>query len=215
MPIIFFSLPAVAGVLLGLLSGGRVSNLGQIKLKRVWLLMGAVAAQLPFIYLPAVPPDQGLDPLRIVLPVALAVIALFAVLNARVPGMPLVLAGTLCNLLAVSANGGLMPIEQSALIATGRPQGLDLSLANPGIRLPRSKDVVQAWDQTRLPWLTDVIVTPPLPRRMAASVGDLIIAAGIAYLTAEAVRSSSQEQEGVSGDPDPATSRAAAAPPMD
>jgi len=119
----------------------------------------------------------------------------FVALNWRLPGMLIALLGVTANLVVIVANSGLMPISPEALIASGRTQGMELALEHPGIRLPRSKDVILAWEDTRLPWLSDMVVTPPVPRRMVVSTGDLIIAAGLAYLTAEVVRRPAKRKE--------------------
>jgi len=108
----------------------------------------------------------------------MAAMGVFVALNWRLPGMLIALLGVTANLVVIVAHSGLMPISPEALIASRRTQGMELALEHPGIRLPRSKDVILAWEDTRLPWLSDMVVTPPVPRRMVVSTGDLIIAAG-------------------------------------
>jgi len=189
--VIIFWLPIAIGVLLGMLSGGRISRLALIQLRHIWLLLGATLVQIALIFASPVPPEHGVDPLRVSLPLTTAAVGLFVVLNRQLPGMPLVLVGLIANLVVIVANGGLMPVSPEVLASAGRAGTLDYSREHPGVRLPKSKNVVLEWEETRLAWLSDAVLSPPLgpvDRRWNVSAGDLIIAAGLAYLTAEMVR---------------------------
>jgi hypothetical protein len=146
----------------------------------------AVVAQA-IVVLPApVPPEQAIDPMRYVLPLTTGAVCVWAALNRALPGMWLVLLGAGCNLAVICANGGLMPTNAAALALAGKHESLQLSQAHPGIRLVNSKDVLLPPEETQLRWLSDVIVSPPLPQRKVMSVGDLILAAGLAYLAGRA-----------------------------
>jgi len=131
-------------------------------------------------------PEQGVDPLRYALPLTSGALCVWAALNRALPGMRLVLLGAACNLAVICANGGLMPTNAEALAQAGKNEEIRVSQEHPGIRLARSKDVLLAREETQLWWLSDVIVSPPLPQRKVMSVGDLIIAAGLAYLAGRA-----------------------------
>ena len=145
--------------------------------------MGAQA----LVLLPApVLPEQGVDPMRYALPLTTGAICVWAVLNRALPGMWLVLLGAGCNLAVICANGGLMPTNAQALASAGKTESIGLAQEYPGIRLPNSKDALLAPEETQLWWLSDVIVSPPLPQPKVMSVGDLLIAAGLAYLTGRA-----------------------------
>lgn len=148
----------------------------------------AVGAQAVLVLSAPVLPAHGIDPLRYVLPLTTGAICVWAALNRALPGMWLVLAGAACNLAVISANGGLMPTNAAALAGAGKYESIERSRAHPGVRLTNSKDVLLASEETLLPWLSDFIVTPPLPQRKVMSVGDLIIAAGLAYLAVQATR---------------------------
>ena len=124
--------------------------------------------------------------MRYVLPLTTGAICVWAALNRARPGMWLVLLGAGCNLAVICANGGLMPTNAEALAQAGKHESIRLSQEHPGIRLVNSKDVLLAPAETQLGWLSDVIVSPPLPQRKVMSVGDLIIAAGLAYLAGRA-----------------------------
>jgi hypothetical protein len=110
------------------------------------------------------------------------------VINRHLPGMPLVLVGLLSNLTVIVANGGLMPANPDSLTRAGMTSSLETARQHPGIRLYRTKDSLLEWHETRLPWLSDALVSPPLPRRKIMSVGDLAISSGIVVLTVSAMR---------------------------
>jgi hypothetical protein len=145
-----------------------------------------VGAQLALAVATPVLPEQGVDPLRYVLPLSTGAMCVWAVLNRALPGMWPVLLGAACNLAVICANGGLMPTNAQALTEAGKTESIRLAQEHPGIRLPNSKDALLAPEETQLWWLSDVIVSPPLPQRKVMSVGDLIIAAGLTYLAGRA-----------------------------
>ena len=92
--------------------------------------------------------------------------------------------GVAINLLVVGVNGGHMPQSQAARVVANasveRVAGLS---SEPGWR-----NVAPMSDQTRLPWLGDVLPEPGwLPLHNVMSMGDLLLAgglAGIVYLAA-------------------------------
>ena len=145
-----------------------------------------MGVQLTLALATPVLPEQGVDPLRYALPLSTGAMCVWAVLNRALPGMWLVLLGAACNLAVICANGGLMPTNAQALTAAGKTESIRLAQEHPGMRLASSKDVLLAPEETQLWWLSDVIVSPPLPQRKVMSVGDLIIAAGLAYLAGRA-----------------------------
>lgn len=97
--------------------------------------------------------------------------------NRHLKSLYLVLLGLLLNTLVIFANGGHMPVSVEALKRAG-VEGWEEILKN------RSDAVHSLLDETtRLPFLGDVIPLPPL--RKAASLGDLLILAGIAGVVVE------------------------------
>jgi hypothetical protein len=90
------------------------------------------------------------------------------------------------NLLAMVANGGLMPVEMSAVEAVGKHDNRELVV---GDHIDGSKNVLLAREDVRLRGLTDVILLPvPQPFTRAISVGDVAIAVGIAVIGASLAR---------------------------
>ena len=146
------------------LFGGRLSALAEVRARFAWVLLLALALQVTSISVPGVP--QSLRP---VLQLASYPVAgAFVILNRRMPGMLLVGLGALLNLIAMSANGGVMPASPSALVAAGLPLQHE-SYVNSGLV-----------EGARLAFLGDVFAIPePVPMHNVFSVGDVCIGLGV------------------------------------
>jgi hypothetical protein len=168
---LLFVLVAAAALALALLLGGRLSALGEARLRGLWLLVIAGALKLfelaaPDSFLPALWPY--LIPAQ-----TLAVVA-FSALNLRVPGVALVLLGSAANLAVVALNGGFMPVSRGAVAAAGGAR--DLAAMRTAGHVGTYTLLTSG---TPLGWLGDTILLPwPLAR--ALSLGDFVLAAGIA-----------------------------------
>jgi hypothetical protein len=157
---------AIAGILLGLVSGGRMGALGELRIRRIELVYAAILLQIcafPSGVFPWSTPD-GIA--RGVWLVSFALLVGFALANRAVRGVALVFAGLASNLAAVLANGGLMPANPHAAQAAGMAHRLhnnSISTFHP-----------------HLAWLTDRWAVPDwIPLGNVFSVGDVLIAAGI------------------------------------
>ena len=107
------------GLLVGLLLGGRVGALANLRIRWAWLAVAGFAVQLA-IY-------------------SMQVAVLAAVLrNLALPGMAIVAIGAVCNLGAIVANGGYMPADPGALatagVDTSGPSN-SIVVADPALRL--------------------------------------------------------------------------------
>ncbi|WP_236630211.1 DUF5317 domain-containing protein [Thermus thermamylovorans] len=97
--------------------------------------------------------------------------------NRHLRSLYLVLGGLFLNTLVIFANGGHMPVSLAALERAGLEGWEEI--------LKERRDAVHTLldENTRLPFLGDVIALPPL--RKAVSPGDLFILAGIAGVVVE------------------------------
>ena len=112
---------------------------------------------------------------------ALAVVCL----NRSLPGMRAIGLGLVLNAAVIGLNGGLMP-ESPETLHVNHP-GVALQ---SGQHIPKSKNVLLERSETRLWWLSDILVAPPgVPLRVVASVGDVIMAAGLLWLVQAAMTS--------------------------
>lgn len=153
-------------------AGTRLPRPGALRLGHGWLALLALALQVavtgPLETLP--------EPVPAVLHVvSYAAVAAFVVVNRRIPGLAVVAAGGMANLLAISVNGGVMPASPRALQIAGLIVDTDA--------FNNSAPVAGA----RLAFLGDVIPIPSqLPFANVLSIGDLLILAGLGVLLSRA-----------------------------
>jgi hypothetical protein len=156
----------VAGLIVGLLLGGSPRQLAGLRIRFLWLAYVAIALQVaafPSGVLPWSTPETVAIVLWLSSFVALGSLILA---NVRIPGLAMVGIGQACNLVAILANHGLMPVTRGALDGAGLTYHLrnnSLSVVNP-----------------HLPWLVDRWAVPSwLPFGNVFSVGDVAIGAGV------------------------------------
>jgi Family of unknown function (DUF5317) len=170
----FILYAVVIGLAIGLVSGGRIASIGDIRLRWAPLILIGFGAQV-LLFSDAVAARVGdLGPELYVGSTLLVVIAV--VRNLAIPGLPLVAVGAACNFSAIVANGGFMPASPAAMAALGK--------SAPTIY---SNSAVVA--QPALAPLTDIFALPTwLPWHNIFSIGDVILAVGVAMAIAVAMR---------------------------
>jgi Family of unknown function (DUF5317) len=145
------------------LAGGRLARLTDIRLRATWSVLLSVAIQVAIV---SVVPG-GSHAVHVALHLfSYALAGWFLIANRHVRGLAVVALGAGLNVLAIAANGGVMPADAGALRIAGLAEraGFNNSalLAHP-----------------HLAFLGDVIPIPgPWPIGNVLSVGDLIIFAG-------------------------------------
>jgi hypothetical protein len=181
--ILFLSV-ILLSVLVGYLVGGRLRRFERLHLRYWWLAPIGLGLQA----LPLPDARHGTDFLvrMVVLGASYVLLLLFAGVNIRITGMPLLLVGLALNAVVVVANGG-MPVSRHALEVSGQTEVLKLLTADGGAKhhLMTSED--------RLTPLADVIPIPP-PVGQVASVGDVFVYAGLAWLIVAVMRGRTGEQ---------------------
>ncbi|HEY6013549.1 MAG TPA: DUF5317 family protein [Candidatus Limnocylindrales bacterium] len=171
---ILYAIPI--GILAGLVLGGRLVRLGDLRLRWAPLAVLGLVVQ---VILFADPVSAAVGDAAPAIYVASTAAVLVAVLrDARVPGMAIIALGAASNLAAIVANGGYMPADPAALASV-----VDLS---PGY----SNSVVVA-DPALRP-LTDLYALPAaVPFANVFSVGDVLIGVGVALTILFAMRAAS------------------------
>jgi hypothetical protein len=169
---VLFLAVIVVSFLVGLALRGSPRRLEELRL-RWW---GLVLAGLGLQFVPLPSGRAGTDLLvRVaVLSCSYALLILFAALNVRLTGMPLVLVGLALNALAIVPNGG-MPVSAEALASSGQEDLLQL-LIDEGA----AKHHLMTEDDVLTP-LADVIPIPE-PIGQIVSVGDLFVYVGLGWL---------------------------------
>lgn len=148
----------------------------------IWLVVAAFLPQLIVAYLPATQHLLGDWPAAAALSASLVGFSLFAWINRRLPGMPVLIAGLVLNLLVIAANGGWMPIspDTASQVMGGKP----IDPANLGSRFGQ-KDILLLPQDMRLPFLADRFLLPGWsPYQVAFSPGDVLVAIGAFWLLA-------------------------------
>jgi hypothetical protein len=170
---VFILYAVLAGLVIGLVTGGSAGRLGDLRISWAPLVAGGMALQ---VLLFSTPLGDGLGAAAPAVYVVSNLAVLAAVWrNLAIPGLPLVLIGGASNLLAILANGGFMPVSQDALVALGRaaPAGYANSRPVEGVLLAP---------------LTDIFPMPTgLPLANIFSIGDVLIAVGAAIAVAAAM----------------------------
>ena len=162
----------LVGLALGWLTGGSLDRLGGVPLRRRRLVVGAVVAQ-------AVGAVVGGPVYPLGLLVSGALVAAFLVANRGIRGTGLVALGLLANALVVGLNGA-MPVSEHAAGRAG-VSTQDLLTGEDGRH-------ELAGEGTRLPWLADVVPVPLPWRPEVVSIGDVLVAAGLAQLVVLGMR---------------------------
>ena len=170
-----FILYALAiGVAIGLLLGGRPSALATLQFRWGGLFVGGLLVQVVLFSPPVTERVGDLGPPIYVASTAMVALAVLA--NIRVPGMVLVALGAASNFVAIAANGGYMPAGAGALTSLGKVVGTSYSNS-------------VTLSHAALEPLTDIFALPRwVPFANVFSVGDVLIAAGVATVIVLAMR---------------------------
>jgi hypothetical protein len=165
MLLVIMALACVASVPL---TGGDLTRLLELDLRRMWAVLTALSIQLGIT---TIFPngDHTLYSALHLLTYAMA--AFFLISNRTIRGLWILALGGALNLIVISANHGIMPASSAATATAGLPATQD-GFANSAV-LPHP----------RLSVLGDVIGIPgPAPLGNVLSVGDLLIFAGLLVL---------------------------------
>jgi hypothetical protein len=188
----------LAALGLGLLAGWALAHWQRRQyrapeLTSLWLIPLAFAPQVVVAYLPRVGELLPAPVASAVLPLSLIGFLAFVWLNRRLPGMPVLLAGLLLNLMVITANGGWMPISPAT--ASQLPGGSTPEATMTGNRFG-DKDILLEPGDTKLEILSDRFLIPEMiGYRAAFSPGDLLIAAGAFWLLASPPRGPQPKSE--------------------
>lgn len=166
---------AVLSIIVGLVRKGRIANLGRIPFRGAYaftipLALFAVATILTYH-------TRNEDLIRVVvrtMNILLYVVLLGLVaLNLHIREMKLIGVGAFLNFLALTANGGAMPVSRWAAKTAGMLDYLQ--------RTDTARHIVTT-DGARLWPLTDLIPIPTARLATVLSIGDVILAIGIFLL---------------------------------
>jgi DHA3 family macrolide efflux protein-like MFS transporter len=167
------ALGVLVGLALGLAAGGSLDNLLGVRLR--WLPVLLIAAVGRFALDAALAAGGVPDGLRL-WPVLILYVLLAAMLlaNRSLPGLTAAALGTVANGVAIAANGGWMPVWKPSLAAAG----FDSNVVHSSFHTLLPGPVDATFFAHGGP-LADVIPIPIPILQSVASVGDLLLAAGL------------------------------------
>jgi DHA3 family macrolide efflux protein-like MFS transporter len=183
----------VGGLILGLLLGGRLEHLARAQLRYLPLLFIAVLVR----FATEAALGAGVEPVEALrLPLLVTAYGLLLVAlwhNRGYPGLALAFVGIAGNAIAITLNGGYMPIWEPSLSAAGWSRAELTSVLHVVLESGDGTDFLLHAGP-----LGDVIPVPfPLIRNVA-SIGDLFLSAGLGFfLFATLVRVPADEEEAV------------------
>jgi len=150
-----------------------------------WLGVAALLAQVWAVYFAGTQGTPGLAR-RVLLPLTIAVLLVFALRNWHLWGIRVMAVGFLLNLLAITSNGGLMPVSPQEVASVNLLDRIEnVQLGEP---VPGSKGILMAPRGARLWFLSDIIVFPPRsPVARVLSVGDFLVLGGVVMACAEVI----------------------------
>jgi len=166
--VITFVVAALVAGIAALVRGGSLKTLAETQFDWLWLLFAGLALQLTAQIW--APDWMGGAAGTAVILVSNLLVGAWLVMNIRIPGVALILAGLALNVLVIAANGA-MPVSAAAARNAGvEPPGRGVG------------DVEHELldDDTVVPWLGDVLSFPGLPG--VFSVGDVVLALGLGHL---------------------------------
>ena len=177
---ILYAIPI--GIVVGLLFGGSIDRLGDLRLRWAPLAVVGLLVQVALFADPISAVIGGWAPAIYVASTAAVLVAVLR--DVRLPGMALIAIGAASNLAAIVANGGYMPASPAALASV-----VELTSGY-------SNSVVIA-DPALAP-LTDLFALPAaFPLANVFSIGDVLIGVGVAATIVFAMRVPRDRSAGV------------------
>ena len=168
------------GLIGGLVAGGRIDNLASVRLRLVQLLFLGLVLRYATQF--AIENGNALaDALRLPLFATGFLLLLIGLwVNREKAGLPLAFVGILLNAIAIVTNGGYMPVWEPSIVAAGLPPGELGSVFHRIVGTATSGGIPGDFLAQAGP-LGDIIPVPIPFIRNVVSIGDLFLAAGLAF----------------------------------
>ena len=165
-------------LVIAILRGGRLVNLGDIELKAWWLLLVSLGLQLGTRWLPD---ETWSETAGVVMVLAsFALLMVLVMLNRSKPGMWIAGLGVLMNFTVIAFNGGMPVLAGAAEVASG------FTVAEPDIS--GSFKHVLLDETSRLVFFADVIPIRLVRFGEVISLGDIFLALGLGVFLEQELR---------------------------
>lgn len=158
-----------AATIIGLVAGGKLSNLGNLNIKYIYLIAASFLIQAGIEFLDPRYACGGYPYLHV-----FSYFILFFTLgqNRQMPGIYVILAGTALNFVVIALNGGRMPVRPDVL-----PQQLAAVMA-----AGRGGTHQLITESTRFQFLADKMYVVLPYQHQLISIGDIFINVGLLIL---------------------------------
>ncbi len=164
----------IAGIVVGVATGGRVAALAEIRFRWAPLILVGFLAQI--VLFSDVVAERVGDAGPILYMASTLVVVAAVLRNLDLPGLPLIVLGAACNMAAIISNGGYMPTTEAAAATFGReaPSAYSNSaiVASPALELLVDRIPLPRW----------------LPFANIISIGDVLLAIGVFVLLVAVMR---------------------------
>lgn len=166
---LWLALVIFVSLVIAVLRGGRLVNLGDIELRAWWLLFVSLALQFGTRLLPD---DENLAWIGVAMVLfSYVLLMIMVILNRSKPGMGIAGLGVLMNFIVIAANGGMPVLSGAAEVASGFSVSIpDLSGTFKHVPLD---------DTSQLTFFADVIPIRLLGVGEVISLGDIFLALGL------------------------------------
>ena len=169
-------------IVVALLRGGSLRNLAALQLRWLPLVIAGFVLQLliftPFARSPLV--AFATVPIYVL---SMILLVIWVAANWRIPGMALIAIGLALNVIAITANGGHMPVSPES----ARYAGTIGNYASEGAFVANNSIATQ--DNVRFWLLTDIIAIPKqVPFANVISIGDVLLTIGVGSLCYRTIR---------------------------
>lgn len=161
------------GLVVGFLRGGRLTRLAETPVRMPWL--AGIAWLMQALLFSVGLPDAWSGFTVPIFFTSMALVGVVIVANRQIPGLVLFGVGLLMNASVLTANGGFMPVADTALQAAGSSATIDIMRERGRVQ----KTFLMRPDSP-LWFLGDVLPFPPA--RKVYSPGDLVAGVGVFLL---------------------------------
>lgn len=182
-----FSILAL-GILIGLIRGGKITNMTQVKIRYPWLVFLSILTEYGLIFLMRVTTVITQPIVFVSVCAQYLLLLLFLWINRHIPYTWMVGAGSLLNFLVIMLNKGSMPLSEAAMVMDVSAKNLEY-LADGKLLTYHIMN-----EKTLLGFLGDVIYLPA-PFKAFLSIGDIILFVGIMLLLQSIIAGSTQKEK--------------------
>ena len=172
----------IISIIIGLLRNGKLGSLSQVSLKKIELIVLACLIQAGLVFLGPKKIIFILDYSSYMIIFSYIVLLLAVWNNKKLKGMKIIFLGIVFNFIAITANGGHMPVLLSSLYKAGLNDFVPV--LKEGIYVTHALIT----EKTLFRFLADVIpLSFPFPDPSVVSVGDFLMFSGVFSLIQNAM----------------------------